>query len=275
MIEHHNNKTSNNKTSKRGRGILNTLIDKLPIELHLPGYNFCGPGTKLKKRLERGDTGINPLDEACKEHDIYYSQHHNKIERHKADKILAEKAWQRVKSKDAKFGERASAWLVTNAMKVKTKMGMGIKGKLRTKCNLIKKSKIFQKAVKNARKVLKEKSPSNVLSAVKLALKAAKKVFKNKKSKVQIPRIIPIPKTGGILPFLVPLFAGLSAVGALTGGAAKIAKVVNEAKNAREQLVENQRHNKTMESIAMGKGLYLKPYNKGFGLHLKPYPKNF
>lgn len=27
---------------KTGRGLLNSLIDKLPIELHIPGYNFCG-----------------------------------------------------------------------------------------------------------------------------------------------------------------------------------------------------------------------------------------
>lgn len=59
-------------SKKKGAGILNTLINKLPIELHLPGYRFCGPGTKLRKRLARGDTGINPLDEACKIHDIAY-----------------------------------------------------------------------------------------------------------------------------------------------------------------------------------------------------------
>ena len=34
---------------------------------------------------------------------------------------------------------------------------------------------------------------------------------------------------------------------------------------------ENERHNKTIESIAMGKGLYLKPYKQGFGLYLKPW----
>jgi hypothetical protein len=39
------------KRVKRGSGFLNTLINKLPIELHIPGYNFCGPGTKLEKSL--------------------------------------------------------------------------------------------------------------------------------------------------------------------------------------------------------------------------------
>ena len=28
---------------------LNTLMKKLPFEMHLPGHNFAGPGTKLYK----------------------------------------------------------------------------------------------------------------------------------------------------------------------------------------------------------------------------------
>ena len=69
---------------------------------------------------------------------------------------------------------------------------------------------------------------------------------------------MPIPaKTGGMLPFLIPMFAGLSATGALAGGAAGIAKAVNNAKAAKQQLKGNKRHNKTMESVALDNGLYL------------------
>lgn len=32
------------KTVKRGLGLVDKLIDKLPFELHLPNYNYCGPG---------------------------------------------------------------------------------------------------------------------------------------------------------------------------------------------------------------------------------------
>ena len=32
---------------KIGQGFVNTLINSLPIELHLPGYQFCGPGYGL------------------------------------------------------------------------------------------------------------------------------------------------------------------------------------------------------------------------------------
>jgi len=112
--------------------LLNKTINNLPIELHIPGYNYCGPGTKLEKRLAKGDQGINGLDSACKEHDIAYSQSTDLADRHRADKVLADKAWQRFKSKEAKFGERMAALGVTGAMKAKVKMGMGHKKKKKT-----------------------------------------------------------------------------------------------------------------------------------------------
>lgn len=114
---------------KRGGNIvssvLNKAIDLLPVELHLPGYNYCGPGTKLSKRLARGDKGINGLDEACKSHDIAYSRYKDSERRRQADKELAERAWQRFKASDSSVGEKASAWAVTTAMKAKTKFGGG------------------------------------------------------------------------------------------------------------------------------------------------------
>lgn len=66
-------KRTKRATKKRGVGLLNKIIDKLPFELHVPGYQYCGPGTHLQKRLTRGDPGINPLDTACKRHDIAYT----------------------------------------------------------------------------------------------------------------------------------------------------------------------------------------------------------
>jgi hypothetical protein len=110
---------------KKGSAIVNKLIDKLPIELHLPGYNFCGPGTKLTKRLARGDSGVNLLDSACKVHDITYSETTDLNKRHEADKVLIEKARERLKAKDSSFGEKAAAATVLGIMKVKVKLGMG------------------------------------------------------------------------------------------------------------------------------------------------------
>jgi len=60
--------------------------------LHIPEYQFCGPGTHLEKRLARGDRDINPLDAACREHDIAYSRSKDLTKRHVDNKIFAENA---------------------------------------------------------------------------------------------------------------------------------------------------------------------------------------
>ena len=112
--------------SKPFSNLLNRTIDILPIELHLPGgYQYCGPGTKLAKRLARKDPGINKLDQACKEHDIAYSKYSDSAHRTAADRILATQAWNRVKSSDASVREKAAALAVTAAMKAKTTFGGG------------------------------------------------------------------------------------------------------------------------------------------------------
>lgn len=233
--------------TRKGCGFINTLINKLPFEVHIPGYNYCGPGTKLEKRLARGDKGINQLDEACKAHDIAYSNTTNIEERHKADQQLAQTAFSRFKAKDASFGEKAAALGITGAMKTKVKLGMGRKRRIKTKKP---KEVSFLTALKQARKL-------NNINPFKRV---------NKRT---IPRVIPIPrKSGGFLPLLL---AGLGAIGALASGGASIASTINKAKAAEKQLEENKRHNEKMESIALGKGLYLRPYKQGMGLYLKPY----
>lgn len=246
-----------------GTGLLNSVINKLPFELHIPGYNFCGPGTRLQKRLLRGDKGVNQLDEACKQHDIAYSNTNDLSSRHKADRVLAQKAFRILRS-GSSLGEKAAALGVASVMATKTKLGMGMK---RKKGSAIS----FQKVVSLARRPLKRSgSVKNALKAAKIAVTALKGI---KKEKIKPPsRVIPVPRTGGFLP-LIPLFAGLSALGALGGGAAGIAKAVNDAKAARKLFQEAERHNKTMEAIAIGKGMYLAPYRKGMGMYLRPYQK--
>lgn len=252
-----------------GCGLLNSVINKLPVELHIPGYQYCGPGTRLKKRLARGDLGINPLDAACREHDIAYSRSNDLQDRHVADKILAEKAWNRVK-KSSSLKEKLAAMTVAAAMKAKTKFGMGLKRKKNNGGKKKKKGKnvSFSQILKNARIASRPFEKNNMKGAISSALAAAKNVVKGKTKRLP-PRVIQVPKTGGVLP-LIPLFAGLSALGALSGGAAGIAKAVNDASAAQKQLQEAARHNKTIEAIALrGKRLYLRPYKKGYGLFLK------
>src|SRR5436190_2638767 len=114
--------------------VINKAIDLLPFEAHVPGgYEWCGPGTKVAKRLARGDKGINPLDAACKQHDIAYSKYSDSDRRREADKELAEQAWKRFKSPDSSVGEKAAALAVTAAMKAKAKFGGGKRKSKQTK----------------------------------------------------------------------------------------------------------------------------------------------
>lgn len=250
----------------RGAGLLNSTINKLPFELHLPGYSYCGPGTKLAERLARGDQPKNKLDSYCKDHDIAYSKYKDLERRHQADKILENKAWERMKAKDSSLGEKSASWLVTSTMKAKRKLGMGVKKPFKSYI------------VDNIRKHVRHYGKGSVEDKMNLALKAARMAVKQAggRKQVKLPRVIRVPKIGGILP-LIPLFAGLSALGALSGGAAGIAKAVNDAQAAKTKLEEAKRHNETMEAIALGKkgsGLYLTKHKTGYGLFLKNMPKN-
>jgi hypothetical protein len=111
---------------KTGSGAFNTLLNKLSNvmpELHLPGYDYCGPFIKLDERLARGDLPINKLDAGCKEHDIFYRDHKDTKGRHVADKDLENIAKERI---FASVRERVDAALVTAAMKGKRFFGMGL-----------------------------------------------------------------------------------------------------------------------------------------------------
>lgn len=128
----HKKASNSRKQTAAGAGgflskVINKAVDLLPFEAHLPGYNYCGPGTDLDRRLKRGDKGINGLDEACKLHDIEYSKYSDTERRRQADKDLAERAWQRFKASDSSIGEKAASWAVTTAMKAKSALGRGKK----------------------------------------------------------------------------------------------------------------------------------------------------
>ena len=71
---------------KKRRGFdIQKLLGKTGIKFHWPGYQYMGPGTKLKKRLKRGDPGINRLDRIAKQHDIDYSCARDLQDKWKAD----------------------------------------------------------------------------------------------------------------------------------------------------------------------------------------------
>lgn len=66
---------------------------------------------------------------------------------------------------------------------------------------------------------------------------------------------------------LIPIFAGLSALGTMLGGASAVVKTAIDAKNAAKKLEESKRHNQAMEAI--GHGLYVRKSKRGYGLFLK------
>ena len=63
-----------------GGSFLNNLMNKLPLEMHLPGHNFTGPGTILYKGLNPEGTPkewsipINRVDKAAYHRDLCYSK---------------------------------------------------------------------------------------------------------------------------------------------------------------------------------------------------------
>ena len=190
-----------------GSGLVNGIINRLPFDLHVPGYQFCGPGTRLLKRLARGYECVNPLDAACRNHDIAYSRRKDLEGRHEEDRALAERARERIFANDATFGEKAAATGVWATMKAKTKLGLGM---TRTK----------DKQRKSRRKHPERRRRH---------------------------RNLPVAKRGGFLQFLPFVLPALSAIGALAGGAAGITKAVNDSKASRKQLEETLRHNRAME----------------------------
>jgi len=111
-------------------GDLNSLLNsgKLP-ELHLPGHNYTGPGTKLKERLLKGDVPVKELDKAAQFHDMTYAIFKDKKDRHVFDKKLQDEAFNIVKDSKHSFKDRAEAGLVGSLMFGKRKLGLGVRQK--------------------------------------------------------------------------------------------------------------------------------------------------
>ena len=79
------------KRQRGGKFDIQNWIAKLGVEFHpyflskKKRYQFLEPGTFLKKRLDRGDQGINRLDRIARRHDIDYSKAKSLEDKWKAD----------------------------------------------------------------------------------------------------------------------------------------------------------------------------------------------
>jgi hypothetical protein len=113
-----------------------------------------------------------------------------------------------------------------------------------------------------------------VKEAAALALNAVRRHIGRRK--VRVPRVIPVPKKiGGALP-LIPILAGISAIGGAASGVSSIVKAIGDIIDTRKKF-----NSKNDAKKQIGNGLYLAPYRKnGVGLYLSPYhravhlPKN-
>ena len=140
--------TSNNRTMKRGNcsvcgttktqfvksskggSILNKMINSLPVEMHLLGHNFTGPGTKLNKRLNADLTPkewskpINRIDKAAYHHDICYLKNNDTATRNSVcDKNMLEEM---KNIYNPTIRERMERGLVSTLIGTKKRFGWGV-----------------------------------------------------------------------------------------------------------------------------------------------------
>ena len=117
-----------------GGSILNEAINNLPFEMHLPGHNFTGPGTKLKKRLTSNLTPktwskpVNRVDNAAYHHDVCYLKNKDTKTRNQlCDKNMLDELKGIV---NPTLRERMDRSIVDKLIWSKMKFGMGQKKKL-------------------------------------------------------------------------------------------------------------------------------------------------
>ena len=128
---------NSSKRDATGGSFLNSLVNKLPFEMHLPKHNFTGPGTKLYKRLnsdrmpKEWSIRINRVDNAAYHHDLCYSKHDDTKTRNEVcDKtMLGELSG----IMNPTLRERIDKSIVGKLIKVKVNFGLGhpIKNKIK------------------------------------------------------------------------------------------------------------------------------------------------
>ena len=114
-----------------GKGVINNMINKLPFEMHVPKYNYLGPGTNLKKRLDvnnkpkPGNEPINQIDEVAMHHDICYSKHEDTKTRNKICDTDMLNSLKKVKTYGIK--EWLAKSMTANIIGAKRTLGLGNK----------------------------------------------------------------------------------------------------------------------------------------------------
>lgn len=117
--------------------------------------------------------------------------------------------------------------------------------------------------IRKVKDVMKKKRANNLENAVQVALEEIKK---DEQAVPKVRRIIPIPKKGSEISSLVPLFAGLSAVGVVPKDGEGIMKAVMITSKARKDLMEGLQ---VTNHIELFDNLILKLHKSGLALETK------
>lgn len=87
--------------------------------MHIPGYNYCWPVTRLDERLAISNAPGNKLGAGYKKYDIFYRDHKDTKEWLIDDKELANIAKERMRTSDASFGEKLSSAMVRTIVNIR------------------------------------------------------------------------------------------------------------------------------------------------------------
>jgi len=102
---------------------------KFPGEMHLPGHQFTGPGTRLDLRLlpdgtpHPWSTPINRVDRAAHRHDLAYARHSDTANRNIADREMVDEL---NSIQNPTMRERIERSLVKPILNTKAKFGFGV-----------------------------------------------------------------------------------------------------------------------------------------------------
>ena len=116
--------------SPAGDSLLNKVINNLPVEMHLPGHNFTGPGTKLNKRLnldltpKKWSKPINRVDKAAYHHDLCYLKNNDTTTRNTVCNKTMLKELKGIYNPTIR--ERMEKGLVSSLIGTKVRFGWGV-----------------------------------------------------------------------------------------------------------------------------------------------------
>ena len=119
--------------ARKGGSLLNKAINILPLKIHLPGHNFTGSGTNLKKQLnpdltpKKWSKPVYRVDKAAYHHDLCYLKNNDTATR---NAVCDKNMLKELKGVyNPTLRERLDKSIVCKLIGTKVKFGMGVKKK--------------------------------------------------------------------------------------------------------------------------------------------------